>query len=82
MLHVARVLTLPGSSLRPNVGVNILTPADLDQMSAILSDYCANLQALLHQIDVAYHAPVGFVNLIERRMQEAADLRDKIEARA
>lgn len=82
MLHVARVLDLPAKPLAPNHSVNNLTGADLDQMSAILSDYCANLQALLHQIDVAYHAPVGFVNLIEDRMRQAADLREKIEARA
>lgn len=82
MLHVARVLTLPDSAVVPNRCVTCITPEDLDQMSAILSDYCANLQALLHQIDVAYHAPVGFVNLIEDRMRQAADLREKIESRA
>jgi hypothetical protein len=64
----------------PNQGVNFLTDEDLDQISGILSDYCA-MQHLAVQSLRAIPGTRNASDLCQKWLERAADLRDRIEAR-
>jgi hypothetical protein len=80
LYHPAPIACVPDTHTTPNSGVNFLTHDDYDQLSGILSDYCAaqmlNLQSLR-----AMPCASSASDVVQKWLERAADLRDRIEAR-
>jgi hypothetical protein len=79
-VNLAYARSATNSLVAPKDSVNFLTSDDYDQISGILSDYCAaqmlNLQSLR-----AMPCASSASDVVQKWLERAADLRDRIEAR-